>query len=89
MLPSLKETTRLCAILSGTERHACCSVIMQSSALEQKAMVVSKAALPSVCLHESSLLVMAEMSPLYQEESHIACLAHTVAQSQTTFFLPL
>ena len=67
--------------LSDREIHTCCCVIMQSSALERKAVTPTRGrAAPSP--PESSLLVLTEMSALYQESYRVAC-ARPCTQSDT------
>lgn len=54
---------RLPQTLSDRKIHTCCCVIMQSSAFKRKAVTPSRAAL---CPSKSSLLVVTEMSAMYQ-----------------------
>lgn len=54
---------RLPQTLSDRKIHTCCCVIMQSSAFKRKTVTPSRAAL---CPSKSSLLVMTEMSAMYQ-----------------------
>lgn len=64
--------------------HTCCSVIMPNSALKQKAVAPSSAALSPL----SSLLVMTKMSRLYHVESQISSSSHIHSQKPFFFLSP-